>query len=161
MHTIVRIVLLSFVLILIHYLFFLYHCKFLSRGLLRISRDVNDHSALVKPTKKILAKVSCPKRILESKISNPTNPSIISVTKIPEYLHCGFVPPQISLSKVFISAYDVLITSKLSITMLSRRYLQVKRKQPRMGKEPSILYFLETEIHSTGKRSTINSGENA
>ena len=30
-----------------------------------------------------------------------------------------------------------------------------------MGKEPSILYFLETEIHSTGKRSTLNSGENA
>ena len=30
-----------------------------------------------------------------------------------------------------------------------------------MGKEPSILYFLETEIHSTGKQSTIKSGENA
>ena len=30
-----------------------------------------------------------------------------------------------------------------------------------MGKEPSILYFLETEIHSTGKRSTLNSGERA
>ena len=30
-----------------------------------------------------------------------------------------------------------------------------------MGKEPSIFYFWETEIHSTGKRSTLNSGENA
>ena len=30
-----------------------------------------------------------------------------------------------------------------------------------MGKEPSIFYFLETEIHSTGKRSTLNSGERA
>ena len=30
-----------------------------------------------------------------------------------------------------------------------------------MGKEPSILYFLETEIHSTRKRRTLNSGERA
>ena len=30
-----------------------------------------------------------------------------------------------------------------------------------MGKEPSILYFLETEIHSTGKRRTLKSGERA
>ena len=30
-----------------------------------------------------------------------------------------------------------------------------------MGKEPSILYFLKTEIHSTGKRSTLNPGEKA
>ena len=28
-----------------------------------------------------------------------------------------------------------------------------------MGKEPSIFYFLETEIHSTRKRRTLNSGE--
>ena len=50
---------------------------------------------------------------------------------------------------------------RLSNTKLNRRDLQVKRKQPGMGKEPSILYFLETEIHSTGKRSTLNSGERA
>ena len=30
-----------------------------------------------------------------------------------------------------------------------------------MGKEPSILYFLETEKHATGKRSTLNSSEKA
>ena len=30
-----------------------------------------------------------------------------------------------------------------------------------MGKEPSIFYFLETEIHATGKRSALNSGERA
>ena len=30
-----------------------------------------------------------------------------------------------------------------------------------MRKVPSILYFLETEIHSTGKRSTLNPGERA
>ena len=30
-----------------------------------------------------------------------------------------------------------------------------------MVKEPSILYFLETEIHSTRKRRTLNSGERA
>ena len=30
-----------------------------------------------------------------------------------------------------------------------------------MGKEPSILYFLETEIHSTRKRRALNSGERA
>ena len=30
-----------------------------------------------------------------------------------------------------------------------------------MGKEPSIFYFLETEIHSTGKRRTLNSSEKA
>ena len=65
---------------------------------------------LVKPTEKILAKVSYPKRILESKISNPTNPSIISVTKNPEYLYWGFVPPQISLSKVLLMTY--FITAK-------------------------------------------------
>ena len=30
-----------------------------------------------------------------------------------------------------------------------------------MGKEQSILYFLKTEIHSTGKRSALNPGERA
>ena len=49
----------------------------------------------------------------------------------------------------------------MSNTKLNWRDLQVKRKQPRMGKEPSILYFLETEIHSTRKRRTLNSGERA
>ena len=43
----------------------------------------------------------------------------------------------------------------------ANRYPQVKRNQPGLGKEPSILYFLETEILSTGKRSTLNSGERA
>ena len=91
--------------------FFLYHSKFCSQGLFRISRDVNDHSVFVKPTKKILAKFSYPKRILESKISNPTNPSIISVTKNPEYLHWGFVN---STPNLFIEsfAYDVLHNRK-------------------------------------------------
>ena len=51
--------------------------------------------------------------------------------------------------------------NKLSKTKLNRRDQQVKRKQPRMGKEPSIFYFLETEIHATGKRSTLNSSEKA
>ena len=111
LHTIVRIVLLSFVLtILMHYFFFLYHSRFRSHGLFRISRDVNDHYVLVKKTEKILAKFSYPKRILESKISNPTNPSIISVTKNREYLYWGFVPPQISLSKVLLMTY--FITAK-------------------------------------------------
>ena len=112
LHTIVRFVLLSFVLtILIHYfIFFLYHSRFRSYGLFRISRDVNDHYVLVKKTEKILAKFSYPKRILESKISNPTNPSIISVTKNPEYLCWGFVPPQISLSEVLLMTY--FITAK-------------------------------------------------
>ena len=90
--------------------FFLNHSKFRSQRLFHISGDVNDHSVLVKPTKKILAKFSYPKRILESKISNPTNPSIISVTKNPEYLYWGFVPPQISLSKVLLMTY--FITAK-------------------------------------------------
>ena len=111
LHTIVRIVLLSFVLtIIIHHFIFLYHSKFRFQRLFRISRDLNNHSVLVKPTKKILAKFSYPKRILESKISNPTNPSIISVTKNPEYLYWGFVPPQISLSKVLLMTY--FITAK-------------------------------------------------
>ena len=41
--------------------FFLYHCKFRSQGLFRISRDVNDHSVLVKPTKKYLPNFPTPK----------------------------------------------------------------------------------------------------
>ena len=43
LHTIVRIVLLSFVpTIIIHHFIFLYHSKFRSQGVFRISRDVDD-----------------------------------------------------------------------------------------------------------------------
>ena len=87
LHTIVRIVLLSFVLtIIIHHFIFLYHSKFLSKGVFRISRDLDermgakiktpkfpgsklngqkilyrtthrqDYSVKIKPTKKILTK---------------------------------------------------------------------------------------------------------
>ena len=107
--------------------FFLYHSKFCSQGLFRISRDVNDHSVFVKPTKKILAKFSYPKRILESKISNPTNPSIISVTKNPEYLHWGFVPPQISLSKVLLMTY--FITAKQIVDYEAESEISTSKKE--------------------------------
>ena len=130
LHTIVRIVLLSFVLtIIIHHFIFLYHSKFRFQRLFRISRDLNNHSVLVKPTKKILAKFSYPKRILESKISNPKNPSIISLTKNPEYLHWGFVRPQTSLSKVFISAYDVLITAKQIVDCEAESQISTSKKE--------------------------------
>ena len=107
--------------------FFLNHSKFRSQRLFRISRDVNDHSVLVKPTKKILAKFSYPKRILESKISNPTNPSIISVTKNPEYLHWGFVPPQISLSKVLLMTY--FITAKQIVDYEAESEISTSKKE--------------------------------
>ena len=123
--------------------------------------DVNDHSVLVEPTKKILAKFSYPKRIRESKIWNPTNPSIISVTKNPEYLHWKFVPPQISLSKVFISAYDVLITAKQIVDYEAESERPTSKKETtRNGKRTKYLLFF-------GNRNTLNwktkhnSGENA
>ena len=109
--------------------FFLNHGMFRSQRLFRISRDVNDHSVLVKPTKKILAKFSYPIRILESKISNPKNPSIISVTKNREYLNWGFVRPQISLSKVFISAYVVLITAKQIVDYEPESQISTSKKE--------------------------------
>ena len=151
LHTIVRIVLLSFVLtIIIHHFIFLYHSKFRFQRLFRISRDVNDRSVLVKPTKKILAKFSYPKRILESKISNPKNPSIISVTKNPEYLHWGFVRPQTSLSKVFISAYDVLITAKQIVDYEAGSERPTSKKETTTnGKRTKYLLFF-------GNRNTLN-----
>ena len=45
--------------------------------------------------------------------------------------------------------------NRLSNTKLNRKDWKVQRKQP------SIFYFLETEIHATGKRNTLNSGERA
>ena len=39
--------------------------------------------------------------------------------------------------------------------------LKSKTEKPRMGKEPSIFYFLETKINALGKRNTLNSGERA
>ena len=130
--------------------FFLNHSKFRSQRLFRISRDVNDHSVLVKPTKKILAKFSYPKRILESKISNPKNPSIISVTKNREYLHWGFFRPQISLSKVFISAYDVLITAKQIVDYEAESERPTSKKETtRNGKRTKYLLFF-------GNRNTLN-----
>ena len=126
------------------------HSKFRSQGLLRISMDVNDHSVLVEPTKKILAKFSYPKRIRESKIWNPTNPSIISVTKNPEYLHWKFVPPQISLSKVFIGAYDVLITAKQIVDYEAESERPTSKKETtRNGKRTKYLLFF-------GNRNTLN-----
>ena len=102
LHTIVRIVLLSFVLtIIIHHFIFLYHSKLLSKGVFRISRDVDermgtkiktpkfpgsklngqkflhrtthhqDYSVKIKPTKKYLPNFSYPIRILELNILNP------------------------------------------------------------------------------------------
>ena len=112
--------------------------------------DVNDHSVLVEPTKKILAKFSYSKRIRESKIWNPTNPSIISVTKNPEYLHWKFVPPQISLSKVFISAYDVLITAKQIVDYEAESERPTSKKETtRNGKRTKYLLFF-------GNRNTLN-----
>ena len=103
--------------------------------------------------------LSYPKKIPKSKISNPKTPSIKPVTWNPEY-HWGFVPPQF-LNRKFCLWRTSLHQNRLSNTKLTRRDLRVNRKQPRMGKEPSIFYFLETEIHSTGKRRTLNSGERA
>ena len=112
-----------------NFIFFLNHSKFHSQRVFRISRDANDHSVLVKPTKKIIAKFSYPKRILESKISNPKNPSIISVTKNREYLNWGFVRPQISLSKVFICAYVVLITAKQIVDYEAESQISTSKKE--------------------------------
>ena len=66
LHTIVRIVLLSFVLqIIIQHFIFLYHSKFLSKRVSRISRDVDDRmGGKSKPQKESLDKKLKPKKIL-------------------------------------------------------------------------------------------------
>ena len=49
---------------------------------------------------KILVKYSFPPKILESKISNPKNPSIIPVTLNPEYLLPALGPWSLSFKYV-------------------------------------------------------------
>ena len=99
--------------------------------------------------KKYLPNFSYPKRILESKISNPKILRLSPLLKFRSTSTGVSFHPKFLYGK-FCLWHTSQPQNRLSITKLNRRYLQVKRKQPRMGKEPSIFYFLETEIHSTG-----------
>ena len=100
------------------------------------------------PTKKIPVKFSYPKRIPESKISNPTNPSIIAVTWNRQYLHWGFVPPQVSLSKVMLMTYFITVKQIVEIKAESERPTS-KRETTTNGERTKYFLFF-------GNRNTLN-----
>ena len=109
---------------------------------------MNDHSVLVKATKKILAKFFLPQKNPGIKNFKPQNPSIISVTKIPEYLHWGFVPPQISLSKVLLMTY--FITARQIVDYEAESQISTSKKETTTnGKRTKYLLFF-------GNRNTLN-----
>ena len=119
-----------------------------------------DYSVKIKQTKKILAKFFLPQK----------NPWIENFKPkqsfyLRRHLNSG-VP-----SLEFRSTPNFLIKSLLMTYFITAKQIveyEAESERPTSqkerttnGKKPSILYFLETEIHSTRKRRTLNSGERA
>ena len=72
----------------------------------------------------------------------------------------SLIPPQISLSKVLLMTY--FITAKQIVDYEAESEISTSKKETTTnGKRTKYPVFFETEIHSTGKRNTLNSGERA
>ena len=100
--------------------------------------------------------LSYPKKNPKSRISK--NPSIKPVTWNLEY-YWGFAPPQFRKSRVLLMTY--FITAKQIVEYEAESEWPTSKKERTTNGKKSTLYFLETEIHSTRKRRTLNSGERA
>ena len=171
---------------------FLYHSKFLSKWVFRISRDVDDrmwakiktpkipwtknftpkkipyrtthhqdYSVKIKPTKKILAKFFLPQK----------NPGIENFKPKKSFYHRRHLKsglPQLEfrstpnfLIKSLLMAYFITAKQIVEYEAESERPTS-KKERTKNGKNKQVpCIFLETEIHSTRKRRTLNSGERA
>ena len=72
----------------------------------------------------------------------------------------SLIPPQISLSKVLLMTY--FITAKQIVDYEAESEISTSKKETTTnGKRTKYPVFFETEMHSTGKQNTLNSGERA